>query len=153
MSVPVRGEAFIPVRSLRSVTKEGNAYSTKMDDIMHEKLLAAEHSKILFRIREMTLKTKPATPDAAYVCEGSGDLVVAGVTNTLSMPVNLKFLPDQRLQIGCTAQVKMTQFGISPPEPVGIVLKTGDDVRLIIDWVVAGQSKQQAAAPTAAIGN
>lgn len=143
-SVQVRGEAFIPVRSLRSLTKEGNAYSSKMDDIMHEKLLAAEHPKIFFRIREVTVKSKPGTPDAAYVCEGKGDLVAAGVTNTISMPVNITILPDQRLQISATAETKMTMFRIKPPEPVGIVLKTGDEVRLIVNWLLAAQPSAQA---------
>ena len=77
----MRGEVFIPVRSLRSITKEGNAYSTAMDDIMYEKFLDAAHPKIFYRIRELILKSSPASARFAVPFSDSrGELVVAGVT-------------------------------------------------------------------------
>src|SRR5260370_40356835 len=36
--VEARAEAFIPVRSLSSIEKDGKPYSTHMDDIVYEKL-------------------------------------------------------------------------------------------------------------------
>src|SRR5580765_2741089 len=36
--VEARGEAFVPVRSLKSLEKDGKPYSDKMDEVMWEKL-------------------------------------------------------------------------------------------------------------------
>mgnify|MGYP000902142743 CR=1 FL=1 len=54
--VQAKVEAFIPVRSMASVEKDGKPYSTKMDDIMYEKLKAQEFPRIFYRLTELTLK-------------------------------------------------------------------------------------------------
>ena len=141
-------EAYIPVRSLTSVEKDGRPYSTAMDDIMYEKLLAQANSKILYRLTELVLKEAPKSKDAPYVCDAKGELVVAGVTNTISMPVNILPLGDKKIKITGSTSVKMTSFKIEPPAPkiaLGLI-KTGDDVKLIFEWTVA----QKKALPTPA---
>jgi hypothetical protein len=72
---------------------------------------------------------------------------VAGVTNKISMVINVLPLADKRLEITGTHTLKMTDFKVEPPAPkiaLGLI-KTGDEVKLIFKWVV-GQRK----APTAA---
>lgn len=135
--VDIKAEAFIPVRSMRSITKEGNAYSTKMDDIMYEKLQADKHPRILYRAIEVSLKSAPATPEAAYTLDTKGELVVGGVTNVISMPVQLSRAEDNRVKITGNVAVKMTDFQIKPPAPLGMLIETGDDVKLLFTWVLA----------------
>lgn len=137
--VPAKVEAFIPVRSMASVEKDGKPYSTKMDDIMYEKLKAQQFPRIFYRLTELTLKEPAKSKDAPYVFDAKGELAVAGVTNVISMPVNITPLGENRLRITGSVSVKMTDFKIEPPAPalaLGMI-KTGDDVKLIFDWTVA----------------
>lgn len=134
--VEAKVEAFIPVRSLASVQKDGKPYSTKMDDVMYEKLQQTKHRNIQFRLSELGLKEPPKAKDAPYVMDAKGELVVAGVTNQISMPVFVTPLGNNKVKIAGNTATKMTTFGISPPAPLGIVLKTGDDVKLFFEWMV-----------------
>lgn len=129
----------IPVRSLASIEKDGKPYSTAMDDIMHEKLRMAETTNILYTLSELALKEAPKTKDAPYLFEAKGELVVAGATNQISMPVAITPLGDKKLKIAGTTSVKMTDYKVDPPAPklaLGLI-KTGDEVKLIFEWVVA----------------
>jgi hypothetical protein len=132
-------DSSITVRSLKSVEKDGKPYSDKMDEIMYEKLKAQECPKITFHLTELTLKQAPASKEGPYACVAKGDLVVAGVTNAITMPVNILPLGDKKLKISGSVSVKMTSFKIEPPSPkwVGALIKTGDDVKLIFEWMVA----------------
>jgi hypothetical protein len=136
--VEVRAEIFIPVRPLASIEKDGRPYSTAMDDIMHDKLRMADCPRILYRLTELVLKELPKTKDAPYLFDSKGELVVAGVTNQISMPVNITPLGDQKLKITGVVSLKMTDFKIDPPAPkiaLGLI-KTGDEVKLFFEWIV-----------------
>ena len=146
--VEAKAEAFIPVRSLASVEKDGKPYSTKMDDIVYDKLKEPTNKRILYRLTEMVLKEAPKSKDAPYVFDSQGELVVAGVTNKISMPVNVTPLGEKKLKITGTAKVKMTDFKIDPPSPalaLGLI-KTGDNVTLHFTWMVAAKPAAAAAA-------
>lgn len=137
--IQAKGEVFITVRSLKSLEKDGKFYSDNMDEIMWEKLGAPTNPKITYRISELTLKEAAAAKDKPYVFESKGDLIIAGVTNSISMPVNVLPMADKKLKISGTITVKMSAFKISPPAPkiaLGFI-KTGDDVKVIFDWMVA----------------
>src|SRR5262249_7854999 len=129
----------------KSIEKNGQPYSDKMDEIMWEKLKVQQFQKIQYRLSEITLKEPAAFKDAPYNCEAKGELAVAGVTNKLTMPVQIIPLGDKKLKVTGTASVKMTDFKIEPPNPLGLGIKTGDDVKLIFTWMLG-----QKAAPAAA---
>jgi hypothetical protein len=140
-------DAFIPVRSMISLKKDGSPYDKKMDAIMYEKLKMPSHPRIEYRLSEMALKESPKAADAPYVFDSKGELVVAGVTNSISMPVRVTPLGDNKIKIAGETTVKMTQFGIEPPAPaiaMGLI-KTGDDVKLMFEWIV-GRSAPAATA-------
>jgi hypothetical protein len=135
--VAAKAEAFIPVRSLKSVDKEGKPYSDKMDDIMCEKLKSPPHARITYRLTELAL-TKPAAGGGEpYACEAKGELAVAGVTNLITMPVNVLPLGDNKLKVSGAVGLKMTSFNVEPPAPLGLFIKTGDEVKLIFEWNLA----------------
>jgi hypothetical protein len=134
----VKGEAYIPVRSLTSVEKDGKKYSDSMDEIMYGKLKAQESPRIIFRLTELVLKEAAKSKEAPYVFDAKGELAVAGVTNTVSMPVNITPQGERKLKITGSTSVKMTDYKIEPPAPkLGLgLIKTGDEVKIIFDWTV-----------------
>lgn len=136
--IEAKVDAFIPVRSMTSLKKDGTPYSTAMDDIMYQKLLAPPHSRILFRLNDLVLKEAAKSKDEPYVFDATGELVVAGVTNKLTLPVKVTPQGEKKLKISGSTKLKMTDFKIDPPAPAiaGGAIKTGDDVTLTFDWVV-----------------
>src|SRR6266699_647571 len=127
--VEVRGEAIVRVASLKSLKENGDPYDDTMDAKMYEMLGLPAYPLIVFRISELTLKGVPKSKDAPYVFDSKGDLAVAGVTNKLSMPVNIFLLPDNKLKITGTTPLKMTDFKIEPATFIKVV-KTSPDVTI-----------------------
>ena len=138
---------FIPVRSLKSVEKDGSPYSDPMDEIMYGKLLAEDNKRITYALTSLTLKETPRDATAPYLYEATGNLTVAGVTNVITMPVTA--LPDAAglTRFAGSVKVKMTDFKITPPSPSlgGVSIKTGDEVTLRFVWWVNRVSSGQAA--------
>jgi RNA polymerase sigma factor (sigma-70 family) len=138
--VQAQVEAFIAVRSLKSVEKDGRPYSDKMDEIMYESLREQQHHQIRYRLVELTLKgATNYNNDLQYEFDSRGDLVVAGVTNEITMPVFVLPLGGGKLEISGGISLKMTWFGIKPPDLNLVVghIKVGDEVSIKFDWVVA----------------
>jgi polyisoprenoid-binding protein YceI len=137
-------EAFVPVRSLKSIEKDGSPYSDKMNEVMYEKLKQTANPKIYYHLTELELKEPAKGKDAPYVFEAKGELAVAGKTNKITMPVSVTPLGDKKLKLNGSVSIKMSDYGVEAPVLVGI-LSTGDEVKLKFDWMVV-----QKAAPTAA---
>jgi hypothetical protein len=144
----VHGVAKITVRSLQSVEKNGSHYSDKMDESMWKKLKVNEFTNIYYYPGELSLKESPKTKDAPYMFESKGDVVVAGVTNTVSMPVNVIPMADNKVKISGTLNTKFSNFKLDPTFPVigGATFKTADEVKLIWDWVVGANKTVGASA-------
>jgi hypothetical protein len=146
--VEAHAEPFIMVRSLKSIEKDGKPYSDRMDEVMYEHLKAQENPKINFHLSELTLKEAAKSKDAPYVFDAKGELVVGGLTNQVTMPVNILPLGDKKLKVSGTTTVKMSDYKIDPPAPkiaLGMI-KTGDEVKIIFDWMVAQRPTAAAAA-------
>ena len=63
------------------------------------------------------------------------------------MPVNVLPLGDKKLKISGKTSAKMSDFGIKPVELtiVALHIKTGDEVKLSFDWLVAQKAPAAAA--------
>ena len=109
---------------------------------MYHMMSYTNYPKIVYRLNELTLKEAPKDKTAPYLFDSKGELEVAGVTNTISMPVTVVPLEGGRVKISGTIGLKMTDFKIEPANI--IVAKTGNDVKVKFDWVV-GQKKPAAA--------
>jgi polyisoprenoid-binding protein YceI len=137
--VDIKANVFIPVRSLKSMKADGTAYSSAMDDIMYEKLRMAENPNIEYRLTSLVAKENGSSANGGVPLEAEGELVVGGVTQKLTMPVTMKVLDAKRLEFIGTVTTKMTDFEIEPPAPKVALgaIKTGDEVKLSFEWVVA----------------
>jgi hypothetical protein len=133
--VKAQADILVSVKGFRSLKKDGSLYDSAMDDRMSQALQADTHPKILFHLTDLVVKEVPKTKDAPYLLEARGDLAVAGVTNNVSLPLTVLPLGQGKLKISGTAAVKMTDFKIEPPTKLG-VFTTGDDVKLLFDWMV-----------------
>jgi polyisoprenoid-binding protein YceI len=143
-----KANAVIMVRSLHSVNEDGTRYSDSMDEIMCEHLKEAQFKQINYKLTELTLKEAPKAKDAPYVCDAKGDLTIAGVTNPITMVVNILPLPDNKLEITGNTAVKMSDYKVPIVDKsiIGLAhIKTGDEVKLVFKWMLA-QRKVPAAA-------
>src|SRR2546423_123695 len=142
-------EVYIPIRSFNSLEKDGRPYSTKMDDRMYEAMKQPTNPRVLYHLTDLTVKEVAKSKDAPYVLEAKGQLAVAGATNTITMPINVLPLGNDKLKISGTTKLKMTDFKIQPPAPaiaLGMI-KTGDEVKLLFEWTVEHRTKTAAVEP------
>ena len=89
----------------------------------------------------MVLKEAPKSPDAPFLFDTKGDLVVAGVTNKVQMPVTMVRVGADKLKFTGAASTKMTSFGIAPPTKLGL-FSTGDDVKITFEWLTAKKEQK-----------
>lgn len=146
--VQAKGEAFVAVRSLQSKNEDGTPYNEDMDRIMYEHLKADKdpRTRIFYKLSELTLKESAKSNDAPYIFETKGTLVVAGVTNQVTMPVNVLPLPDKKLKVSGSTTLKMTDFKMETPTALAGALKTGDEVKVSFEWILMQRPPQAAAA-------
>jgi polyisoprenoid-binding protein YceI len=135
---PVQAEVQvrIPVRSLKSVNPDGTPFNAKMDDIMCGLLREPTFKNIQFTLQELTLAEVPQAEGKPLVFASRGELMVAGVTNSITMPVEMTRLPGDKLKFSGACSVWMTDFGIQPPRPLNLGITTADDVKLSFEWTV-----------------
>jgi polyisoprenoid-binding protein YceI len=141
--VEAKAESFIMVNSLRSIEDDGKYYSDRMDQVMYEHLKADKFKRIEYRLSELVLKEAPKTKDTPYVFDAKGDLIIAGVTNAISMPVSITPLGttpqgEKKLKITGSVAVTMSSFKLEPVSLTigGVGLKAGDEVKLSWVWNV-----------------
>lgn len=147
--VDAKSSVFIPVRSLKSIKKDGKPYDTAMDKRMYEALDEVNHKRIAFTLTELTLKEAPKAADAGWTAEAVGELTVAGVTNKITMPVVVTPLAENKVKFAGSTTIKMTDFKVTPPAltVMGLGIKTGDEVKLFFEWVAAKRATPAAATP------
>ncbi len=136
-----KAQPFVMIRSLKSKKEDGSPYSDPMDNVMYEHMRATNNpaARVTFQLNELTLKETAKSKDAPYVFEAKGELGITGVTNKVTLALNILPQGDKKLNITGTSKLKMTDFKIEPPAPklaMGLI-KTGDEVTIKIDWNVA----------------
>jgi len=123
-------QVVIPVRQLKSG-------KSSMDNVMYDAMKQKDHPRIEYRLKEMSVKEAPKSPADAVLLDTTGELMVSGVTNKVSMPVSMYRVEKGKLKFTGVTTVKMTSFGIQPPAPkiaLGLI-STGDDVKLTFEWM------------------
>lgn len=127
--VNAKVDASIPVTSLKSG-------KDLMDNIMYDAMKQTNFARILYSLKELTLKEAPKA-GSPLEFDSVGDLTVSGVKKTINMPVKMEPMEGDKVKVTGSVKVKMTDFGIQPPSPKisGGLIKTDDDVTVSIEWV------------------
>jgi hypothetical protein len=122
-----RAEISIPVTSMQSGT-EG------MDEVMQDAMKATDYPRIRFHLTEMALK-EPHGAGTPLEFSTTGDLMVAGVTNKITMPIRIEEAEKPNLKVTGSVPLKMTDFNVKPPITAG-VFRTTNDITVSFEWVI-----------------
>jgi polyisoprenoid-binding protein YceI len=133
-------QVSLPVSEMHNDKK-----SPTMDERMNKELKSADHPRITYRLTEM----KPGKAEGGKVgFDTKGELVVAGVTNAISMPVTFEKQPDNKLKVSGAVEMKISDFKIIPPAftipIIGDAMKTKDEIKVSFEWVTALRTAQPA---------
>ena len=124
----------IPVASLTSGERG-------MDEQMHEALKARTHPMITYRLESATITTRQTDrgddSGGGLPIDTHGVLLVAGAARAIDIPMQVKRLSHDRLQISGDTSFRMTDFGIDPPTAMLGMIRTGDMVHVHWTWVLA----------------
>ena len=151
--VEAKGQAIVITRTLTSKKENGEHYDNKMDENIYKGLKANESagSNIVFYVKELVLKEASKSKDAPYVFDAKGDLAIAGVTNSVSMPVNVLLMTDEKtkmtkVKISGTTTVKMSEYKVKPETFLLGAFTVGDPISVKFDWMLGPQPKAPAPA-------
>jgi hypothetical protein len=126
----------IPIRSLTNM-RDGKPFG--LDEQTHRKLKPEEHPNILVFLREFEL-SQP-TPKAPPEYKATGEIVIAGVTNGLSIALKMVALTSQRLELSGQKTIRMSDFGIDRSFPVSVCFSPGkelkDEVEVSFKWILS----------------
>jgi hypothetical protein len=123
----------IPVRSLKS------SGGRIMDNRMLSEMSADKHPNIQFKLTELVLDSDVPESGSPVKFNATGGLAISGVTNTVTFPLTMERVANDRLKFIGTYSTKMSEFGIKPPEftVLGIGLRTADEITLTWTWTTA----------------
>jgi hypothetical protein len=144
---------FVKISALKSVKKDGSYYDDKMDEIVYDKLKEKTTTNVVFLLEELTMKDSPKASEGVYLLDAKGQVIVAGVTNVVTIPLTISPVAatgtgagGKKIKISGSVPLKMSAFSI-PAESIGLGLfKTGDDVKVLFDWMVGQNAPKPAAA-------
>ncbi|MBB3187493.1 YceI family protein [Microbacter margulisiae] len=111
----------VEVNSLKS--SEG----TMMDNIAHKSLKMKNYPEIIFSIQSAKVNSTNKTGFEGTV---TGNLMIAGVTRAVAIPVNVTYLVNNMIKVAGSIPLTMTEFGIKPPTAMLGMVKSGDQIRV-----------------------
>jgi YceI-like domain len=128
-NLPCSATAVIPIRSLKSE-------SPRMDQVMQNILEMTDFPTIRYELRTLSFNGSASAEGASNRFESLGDLMIHGVAKQVAMPVKIELDQGGRLSATLSVNLKMTDFGIAPPQSALAmgVIRTGDDLRITLDW-------------------
>jgi hypothetical protein len=112
----------IPVKSLKC----GHG---KMDDNMYKALKAEQYPEIKYVLDTYEIDRSKTTADS-FAALTKGEITVAGQTKSVEIPITALRNAGGSMKGEGTLAMKMTDFGIKPPNALLGTLKTRDDITI-----------------------
>ena len=132
---------------VNDLKSESVMFSQRTDEKAISELLKARlHPYIVYRMTELVATGVGSSSNVARVFDSKGELVIAGVSNQIAMPISIAALDGNTLKLSGRVPIKMTDFGITPPFSKGtdFSVTVGDEVEVAFDWIVVDRKKEQA---------
>ncbi len=123
--------------NVSTITSKAEHLPEVMNSLMQDNLKAADFPVIFYTGKTLTLTNSAAGKPFGFTA--TGDLAIAGVTNTITFPVTFDQTDATHLEVKGEVTFKMTDFKVTPPapHPLGMSpMKCGDDVTIKIDWLL-----------------
>ena len=140
--VRAQAEVFVTVPSIKTVDTAGVPCSDKLDQAWYEALGAGKNPKITFYLSGLELQEPAATGGAAHTFQARGDLVMVGVTNRITFPVQIQPLEGRRLVVSGSLSVDWVSEAVDPfavSTPIGI-FSPDRQVTVKFDWQLVARN-------------
>ncbi|QKJ32958.1 YceI family protein [Mucilaginibacter mali] len=134
-SMESQGEFKIEENQLRSIaafTFSLNAKSLKsehesMDGRTYKTMKADQYPKVTYKLTSATIN---AASKNKYQVKATGDLAIAGVTQTIVMNILATVNPDNTITVTGSENLKLTDFKIEPPRFMLGAMKVKNDLTI-----------------------
>lgn len=120
-------EVKIAVEGIKS--KEGKV----MDNKTYDTFQSDKNPYITYTFSSEKVKTDA---NKAVIINASGNLSMAGKTKPVKVTASGKLLPSGDMQLSVSQSLKMTDFGMKPPNMMLGTIKVGDEVTVKFDLVL-----------------
>ena len=127
-------EFYFPVRGFDS-GYSAPMFSHKSDQaVLHHALRTSENPNIVYRLHHLIATSPPPSEPSALLLRSTGEVVIGGITNSISAPVRIS-RNDGGLRLSGSISLKLSDFGIMPPSAQGNdwVVKVSDSVESSFD--------------------
>ena len=121
-----------------SVDISANSFKSEngaMDKNIFTALKAQKYPEITYKFMTVSVISGMNDKQQATL-ETKGDLTIAGVKRTITLPLKNKKLSDNRMEITGNYKLKMTDYSIAIPKFLFGMVKTGDMVEVSWDWMI-----------------
>ncbi len=122
----------IPVTSIKS--ERGDAMNNKT----HNAFKYETHPEIVFTVKSDQLKD--VDKEGKFKLSVTGDLTMAGHTETITIDLDGQRLPGNKLKFNGAKKLNMTTYGMEAPSAMFGQIKTGEEVTLEFDLLLNSQS-------------
>lgn len=130
---------IIASTQVRVPVEQIECHKSRMNNNLREALEANAYPTIYFMLKEANTATLPDSSGAWYTVDANGELIIAGERRSLDLPVKAQRLADGRVRFVGSTSFKMSDWGVEPPSVMLGTIKTGDEVTIDFDVVVAPQ--------------
>ena len=107
-----------------------------MDKNTYKALKTNTHKHITFKLKGVTEVVEKTA--GIYTAKTTGDLTIAGVTNTIPLSITVQ-VKGNEVQLSGSKAVKMTDYGVEPPKALLGTIKTGDEVTIKFNVILYNQ--------------
>ena len=114
--IPARAEVIVPIRSIKTVDQQGRPYSDSIDAAWYAAFRARANpdAKAAFYLSVLRRVEPTAKTGSVQTLEAKGDLVMVGVSNSITFPVRILPLEGERLKISGSTSIGWISDEVDP---------------------------------------
>ncbi|MCK0159268.1 YceI family protein [Allomuricauda sp. F6463D] len=119
------------INSLKFIVEAESLKSGKgaMDKNTYKALDTKNYKQIVFELSKVKSVSPVVSNSNSYKVVATGNLTIAGKTNTIDLPFNLS-INDNTILLKGEKALKMTDYGIEPPKALLGTITTGNDIEV-----------------------